>query len=696
MADIASLGIRVDSNGVVRATKDLDKLGRQGKKTEAATRALKSAFVALGAAVSVREIADLADAYTSIQNRLKVVTDSTAELTSVQERLLEVANETRSDLSSTAGLFTVLARNTDQLGLSQERLIRITDIINKSFAASGASAESAAGAITQLSQGLAAGALRGEEFNSVSEGAPEIMRAIMKETGLAKSELRDFAATGGITAELLIRSLEGYGDTVDRIFAESTATISQSFTVARNNAIQFIGGLDKVQAASGLAGRGIVGLSENLDKLVTAGEIVALVYGSKVAASITLSATAMALNTAATLTAIPAATGLSAALGVQAVRATASAVAMNTATLAARGLKTAMAFLGGPLGLIFLAAGSLALWATRADEAVASTDSLVKSTDFLTKSLDNLTISQARQRLLQLSDGFDEAKSKADTLSFRIAGLAFQLSKTPENTALQESLINAQGEFDTATNKVNEFIRVQGLLNNVINKPKGSGKSGPAKDISEQIVRDSDEIFDAWRPRLFEDFAEDAEGAMIDSKEVIDRWSPKLFEDFEEPLDKTKKGFEELTSAVDGWGASFADAMVNSSGSFSDFAENMIKQMQKIAIQKASQPIFDKFGSALSGFIPSFAGGGSTGTGSRSGGVDGQGGFPAILHPNETVVDNSRGQSSGGGSVNVVVNVDASGSSQQGDQGGLNIGKAIGNAVRAVLIEEKRNGGLLS
>lgn len=61
-------------------------------------------------------------------------------------------------------------------------------------------------------------------------------------------------------------------------------------------------------------------------------------------------------------------------------------------------------------------------------------------------------------------------------------------------------------------------------------------------------------------------------------------------------LQKTTSEFDALTSAVDGWGASFADAMMSSSGSFTDFAENMIRQLERIALQQATQPIFDAFG----------------------------------------------------------------------------------------------------
>lgn len=93
-----------------------------------------------------------------------------------------------------------------------------------------------------------------------------------------------------------------------------------------------------------------------------------------------------------------------------------------------------------------------------------------------------------------------------------------------------------------------------------------------------------------------------------------------------------------------------------------------------------------------------FAGGGYTGNGPRSGGLDGQGGFMAMLHPQETVIDHARGQRGGGGGTNVVVNVNVERGSEQvsTNAGAAGLGKAISAAVRAELIQQKRPGGLLA
>lgn len=181
------------------------------------------------------------------------------------------------------------------------------------------------------------------------------------------------------------------------------------------------------------------------------------------------------------------------------------------------------------------------------------------------------------------------------------------------------------------------------------------------------------------------------------SEETYQRGVAAAQERLEQANARAADSLSRLGLQADNWASSFADAMVDATGSFNDFADNMLKQLQKIAIQRATAPLFEAFGSVLDttfGSVFSFAGGGFTGSGSRTGGVDGKGGFPAILHPNETVIDHTKGGATGG--VNVVVNVDASGSTTAGDNEGVNLGKAIGDAVRTVLLQEKRAGGLLT
>lgn len=309
--EVATLGIKIDSRDVLKADKGLDALTKTSKKTEKATDALTtsygknsslakksetatgklsdaterqrraandatnatnrqktatkslttsmkaagSAAIAYIAAVGAGKLKDAADEYTGMQNKLKQVTENTVELNTVTNALFATAEKTRSSIKSTTTLYSRLALASSELGLSQADLVGLTSTINKSFALSGATAEEAAAAITQLSQGLASGALRGDEFNSVAEQAPGIMRAIAKETNKSIGELREFASTGGITADIVVSALQGASDKIDQDFSKSVSTFAQSMENVENGFIRWAGESDNLSAAMSGAGQ---------------------------------------------------------------------------------------------------------------------------------------------------------------------------------------------------------------------------------------------------------------------------------------------------------------------------------------------------------------------------------------------------------------------------------------------------------
>jgi hypothetical protein len=114
---------------------------------------------------------------------------------------------------------------------------------------------------------------------------------------------------------------------------------------------------------------------------------------------------------------------------------------------------------------------------------------------------------------------------------------------------------------------------------------------------------------------------------------------------------------EQSGSILGGW----LEAAIVDGLKFKDMVNGLINDLVRLAIQKAViEPAaagFSTFVGGLIGGTASFDGGGYTGSGARSGGVDGKGGFMAVLHPNETVVDHTKGQSMGGG-VSIVNNND--------------------------------------
>lgn len=255
------------SKSGAKAVKGSKELENQFKKTDSAAALLRRTMVALGVSFGLRELQQLVDTYTNIQNRLKLVTDSTSELVGVTRELFEVANETRISFESTAELYARTALATKELGLSQRDTIEFTRSLNQAVVLSGASAIEANAGLIQLSQGLASGTLRGDELRSVLEQLPAVADVIAKGLGVTRGELRKMGEQGKITADIVIDAFAKAKVELDEKFGQTVPTIGQSFVVLRNNVIEFTGELDKATGASSRLAEIILTMADNINTL---------------------------------------------------------------------------------------------------------------------------------------------------------------------------------------------------------------------------------------------------------------------------------------------------------------------------------------------------------------------------------------------------------------------------------------------
>ena len=207
--------------------------------------------------LAVQKLAQFADAATLLDARLRIVSRTSEEYANAGGLVLDIAQRTRSELNSTANLYSRLTQSLKDTGASQAEVARLTETINKAFQVSGATTQEASNAITQLAQGLAAGALRGDEFNSVAEQAPAIMDALAKQLGVTRGELRAMAEDGKITADLVREALGSAAAEIDAKFAQLPPTISSSLTQLNNALQSTIGWFNEAGGASSLVVRGI-------------------------------------------------------------------------------------------------------------------------------------------------------------------------------------------------------------------------------------------------------------------------------------------------------------------------------------------------------------------------------------------------------------------------------------------------------
>ncbi|WP_311747782.1 phage tail tape measure protein [Proteus columbae] len=231
----------------------------------AKSSALFARFASVTAsALSIHQVINYADSWTELQNRLKLVTESSVELNKATQAVYGIAQKTYQSLDATAQVYQRFADNADRLGLSQQKVAELTETVSKAVAISGASATAAQAALTQFGQALASGQLRGEELNSVMEQTPALAKAIADGMGVSVGELRKKAQDGEMTIEKVIQALERAADSVDKKFATSVTTVSQGFTNLQSAMTKFIGEANQGTGATQLLTTGMTTLADNL------------------------------------------------------------------------------------------------------------------------------------------------------------------------------------------------------------------------------------------------------------------------------------------------------------------------------------------------------------------------------------------------------------------------------------------------
>ncbi|MEJ7563808.1 tape measure protein [Acinetobacter baumannii] len=275
MAQESRLVIVIDSQNAERNARnlgnELDSIERKGDyasksmdSLSVATRALAgymAGLVTVGAAISKM------DAYTGLQNRLKLVTNNQAELNKATEDTFQIAQRTYSTWDSVLQVYQRFSDNAKTLNLTMDDTARLTETVSKAVAISGATAEAADASLVQFGQALASGTLRGEELNSVMEQTPALAKAIAQGMGITVGELRAVAAEGKITSQEIVKALRNVESDVDALFGKTDITIGQSLTLLNNEITKFVGEASQGSGAAQALSGSIKVLAENLESI---------------------------------------------------------------------------------------------------------------------------------------------------------------------------------------------------------------------------------------------------------------------------------------------------------------------------------------------------------------------------------------------------------------------------------------------
>lgn len=198
---------------------------------------VKSLVAALAAGAGIKAILGMSDKMTSTSARLSFLVDDGGSVDALEQKIMASAQRSRAAYLDTASAIASMGANAGRAFESNDELIAFMEQVNKQFVIGGATAEGQSAAMLQLTQAMAAGALRGEELNSILENAPGIARAIESYMGVAEGSIKSYAEEGLITADVVKNALLSVADETNAKFESMPMTWAQVWTTMQNKAL---------------------------------------------------------------------------------------------------------------------------------------------------------------------------------------------------------------------------------------------------------------------------------------------------------------------------------------------------------------------------------------------------------------------------------------------------------------------------
>ncbi|HCN5899046.1 TPA: phage tail tape measure protein [Escherichia coli] len=232
---------------------------------------------AFAGAFATGHLISLADEWSSVNARLKQATQSSDDFQASQRELMAISQRTGTAFSDNASLFARSAASMREYGYSSEVVLKVTEAISTGLKLSGASAAEASSVITQFSQALAQGVLRGEELNAVNESGDRVIRALAAGMGVARKDLKAMADDGKLTADKVVPALISQLGALRDEYAAMPDTVSSSATKVENAFMAWVGGANEASGVTKTLSGVLNGIAGNIDTVATAaGALVAV------------------------------------------------------------------------------------------------------------------------------------------------------------------------------------------------------------------------------------------------------------------------------------------------------------------------------------------------------------------------------------------------------------------------------------
>jgi len=696
---VAQANVKLTVNAT-QATSALKGVQNQTTKLQSAFGGLKTAIAGIGIGLLAKQTVSTTANFQALQIRMKVLTSEFGEFSQAQELVTKAQDQFNlSIVEATKGITDIFAR-LRPLGVSLKDIETTFIGFNSIAKVAGLNATEASAAFTQLAQGLGSGRLQGDEFRSIAEQVPQLLKAISDETGIASGKLKDFASKGLLKSDIIIRALsksaEGLGKQIKDIIDESPA---EKFKQLNNELLELQLTLgSKLTPALADGAVALASLVEGFTNFIDSeqGQVALIITGVVLATKALGAAIAFATPFVIALKTNLATMGIAAAaangkLGASATLSFAAAGGFTKAAIAAKGLKIALAKLG--IGVVVIALGQLAA------NLMAARNAQKQLNDIIEKG----SVADIKEQIEKANESIDKFKKRIEF--FEKKGFKALAKGELENieeaklliTELEDALEKAQARALTK-----EFEKTKNAL---IEKNKELEKSLKRVKIESEEEKKKFDL-EQRKIELIKKFGEE-KAAVILQQEEENRKLQEGVDKIKEKEKATKKLKETMAAVGQEIEQNIKDELreaIKGAKSFGDAMNAVLNKIQDKLIDLAIDDLFsgiNKKGGGIGGFIGNilgglFADGGRPPVGKAS--IVGEKG-PELFIPSTagTIIPNNK--LGGGDSITNIVNVsvDSSGSSVEGDDAlSQQLGQTIALVVQETLVREKRNGGLLA
>lgn len=271
------------SQSLGQQEKSVQRLEAQMRRSSGAIGGqIKGLAAAFAGAFTGRELVGLIDGFTRLQNSLRVAGLEGQNLERVQSQLLDLSSKYGVGIEGLADLFGKTSQTANELGASQQQLIQLTEASSQALKITGTSAQQAQGALLGLTQALASGKVRAEEFNQINEGGLRPLLQVIANTerfGGSVAKLRQAVNDGKVSSQEFFQAILGGAQELDAKASKATLTLAGAVEALTSRLTVYVGSASSAQGVTGALAGAISALADNLDVVIPALAVLATALG---------------------------------------------------------------------------------------------------------------------------------------------------------------------------------------------------------------------------------------------------------------------------------------------------------------------------------------------------------------------------------------------------------------------------------